>query len=461
VAKQSVGSDPPSEQPLPDYELESAIRRKSATFQEWAEAYFFSAKEYHPDYDRETKTLPLSSEAIRQRYRRYLEDGLFAAFENAQGPVESSYYCQNLVAAAMLTVLPRRPWLRLVWRDEDPLPAKAWQRLFWKREEPRLHVMANLADAPISDRPGQTLADLLTRCQEVGSKANQLLVRRDRRICLELAFNAASDVLAELDTRAVDPREGGSGEQDREEDEGVGAAGHAHPRIDREGRRERDQARRRRGRVKTREREEPADPAGRQSGAVGVLTDSVVSVEEFYRSAARQRARLVYFLGMLIGLVPVGALLWLVRLVRVPAASRGAVLGAFIAGAVGAIVSVLWRMTRNRFRISYETSMRYVGLMGSFRPTLGAFFALIAYVALASGVLRLDVNVPPRFRFAFYLLVGFFAGFSERLAQDVIARSRGALGGNGEDEDPAEEDRGRRQRRLQRRRRRRGEEGGR
>jgi hypothetical protein len=445
---------------VPDYELESAIRRKRATFQEWAEAYFFSFKEYYPDYDRKTKTLPASSEAIRQRYRRYLEDGLFAAFENAQGPVESSYYCQNLVAAAMVTVLPRRPWLRLVWRDEDSLPTKAWQRLFWKREEPRLHVMANLADMPISDRSGQALADLLTRCQEVGSKANQLLVRRDRRICLELAFNAASDVLAVLDARAVEQREGGSGREDREEGQGAEAAGQTDP-VDEQGAGERDQTPRRRKRERVRGKEAPTDPPGRSTGAVDVVNDSVVSVEEFYLSAARQRARLVYFLGMLIGLLPVGALLWLVRLVRVPSAFRGAVLGAFIAGAIGAIVSVMWRMTRNRFRISYETSMRYVGLMGSFRPTLGALFALIAYVALASGVLNLDVDVAPRFRFAFYIFVGFFAGFSERLAQDVIARSRGALGGGGEDEEPVEEDRGRRQRRLQRRRRRRGEEGGR
>jgi len=51
--------------PLPDLELQSAIDRESASFQEWAETYFFSLKAFTEDDD-----------DARRNYRHYRPGGL-------------------------------------------------------------------------------------------------------------------------------------------------------------------------------------------------------------------------------------------------------------------------------------------------------------------------------------------------------------------------------------------------
>jgi hypothetical protein len=104
----------------------------------------------------------------------------------------------------------------------------------------------------------------------------------------------------------------------------------------------------------------------------------VESLERFYRSAARQRARLTYFGGMiwsLVVLVGVGALIvWLLTGPGdVVLADWVAALGATGAGAVGAVVSVMWRMSRGRFRIDSETVTRCLPHPGfCVRPRGGA-----------------------------------------------------------------------------------------
>lgn len=356
----------------PDLELEAAIEENRATFSQWMETYFFSQKEYYPEYDPATGTLPEREEAIRKRYRGY-RDGVFKAFRSAQGSIESSYYCTSFVGAAVLTRLGGRP------------------SFFGSVEETRLHIGANVGDVPI-DVEVSALGDLLNRCMEVGSKANQILDKRDRRICLELAFNISSDVLGGLDAKAGSPR-----------GRGVELGKH-----------------------------------------LDYLVGRVENLEAFYRSAARQRARLTYFGGMIRSLallVGVGALIvWLLTGPgNVVLADWAAALGATAAGAVGAVVSVMWRMTRGRFRIDYETGTRYLRRIGSFRPALGAIFGLIAYFGISSGVLRIQLEAGVAESLAFAAFVGFFVGFSERLAQDMLTRGESALSA-AEDEEEAEEE---------------------
>ncbi|MGH2722774.1 MAG: hypothetical protein ACRDI0_00650 [Actinomycetota bacterium] len=267
--------------------------------------------------------------------------------------------------------------------------------------------MANVLDLP-TDAEVSALGDLLSRCMEVGSKANQILARRDRRICLELAFNVTTDVLAGLDVKA-----GAAHTWGREPDLGE---------------------------------------------HLDYLIARVEDLEAFYRDAARQRARLSYFAGMISSLAVVslaGALVvWLlIGPGSVSLAEALPPLGATAAGAAGAVVSVMWRMTRGRFRIDYETGTRYLQRIGSFRPVLGAVFGLIAYFGIVSGMLRIQLEAGVAESLAFAAFVGFFVGFSERLAQDMLTRGEGALGAG--DEEEADEDAEAPRRRGRRRRRRR------
>ena len=147
-------------------------------------------------------------------------------------------------------------------------------------------------------------------------------------------------------------------------------------------------------------------------------------IEAHYQQAASREAQIVYLGGMLIGVlalcaitIPVGLLL---------AASDTPVnlttfFGCLIAGALGALVSVVTRMSADKFHVRHEVGRSYVQRVAAFRPLIGGVFGLLVYFALQGGVIRqLDVPTDERDRFAFFLVLAFAAGFSERLVKEVL-----------------------------------------
>jgi hypothetical protein len=147
-------------------------------------------------------------------------------------------------------------------------------------------------------------------------------------------------------------------------------------------------------------------------------------IEADYDQAASREAQIVYLGGMLSGVlalcaitVPVGILL---------AASSTPVnlttfFGCLIAGALGALVSVVTRMSADKFHVRHEVGRSYVQRVAAFRPFIGGVFGLLVYFALQGGVIRqLDVPADERDRFAFFLVLAFAAGFSERLVKEVL-----------------------------------------
>src|SRR5690606_41780711 len=59
--------------------------------------------------------------------------------------------------------------------------------------------------------------------------------------------------------------------------------------------------------------------------------------------------------------------------------------------------------------------------LGALRPFVGGVFGVATFFALKSGVVALDVGDSKSSYF--YILFGFVAGFSERLAQDIDRKS--------------------------------------
>ena len=152
-------------------------------------------------------------------------------------------------------------------------------------------------------------------------------------------------------------------------------------------------------------------------------------IEARYEQAASREAQIVYLGGMLGGVlalcavaVPVGILL---------AASGAPVnlttfFGCLIAGALGALVSVVTRMSADKFHVRHEVGRSYVQRVAAFRPFIGGVFGLLVYFALQGGVIRqLDVPTDDRDRFAFFLVLAFAAGFSERLVKEVLRSTNG------------------------------------
>ena len=152
-------------------------------------------------------------------------------------------------------------------------------------------------------------------------------------------------------------------------------------------------------------------------------------IDASYEQAASREAQIVYLGGMLLGVlalcalaVPVGLLL---SGTEVPV-DLTIFFGSLIAGALGALVSVVTRMSADRFHVRHEVGRGYVQRVAAFRPFIGSVFGLLVYFALAGGLIR-QINLPDTEagRFAFFLVFAFAAGFSERMVKEVLRSASG------------------------------------
>jgi hypothetical protein len=145
--------------------------------------------------------------------------------------------------------------------------------------------------------------------------------------------------------------------------------------------------------------------------------EAVERAEAYYRQAANGQAQIVYFAGMLTValLVTITAGLFLTVEWKVG-------VGALVAGAVGAVVSVVQRINAGDFKVNYDVGRPYAFFLGGLRPLIGGAFAVVTAFAFSSGILHLPITSTDGEdqRFAL-LVVSFLAGFSERWAQDTLA----------------------------------------
>src|SRR4029450_7075318 len=117
----------------------------------------------------------------------------------------------------------------------------------------------------------------------------------------------------------------------------------------------------------------------------------------------------------------------------------------YAAGGLGAIVSVLMRMSSNRFGVDYEVGRATIRRLGSFRPFIGAVFGMALYFLFQSELLRTTLPDDQSTAFFFFGILAFLAGFNERWtnvlfgqAEKTIAASvgdavRGVRGGEGDE----------------------------
>jgi hypothetical protein len=168
-------------------------------------------------------------------------------------------------------------------------------------------------------------------------------------------------------------------------------------------------------------------------------------VERYYDRAGEKTGRLVYFWGMMIGVAALGVL-------AVAGASIYSLLADFQLknegtktfficygmGAVGAIISVLTRMASKGSDafVDYEVGRPSLRRVGSFRPVIGAVFAVVVYFALRSGLVQLETG-PGEQQVYFYAALAFIAGFSERRARVLLGGATLLLGDD--EKEPAPE----------------------
>jgi hypothetical protein len=146
-------------------------------------------------------------------------------------------------------------------------------------------------------------------------------------------------------------------------------------------------------------------------------------LEERYTWSARRSTQLTYFFWMLIGLgalVVVASLTGVGLLVAdVTGFKLTTYVSTFVAGGLGAIVSVMARMSTVRFDLAPELGRPWLRLLGGIRPFIGGIFGVLSYFALTSDLLAVRL-VSGGQRFYAFCVIAFIFGFSERIAPDML-----------------------------------------
>ncbi len=203
----------------------------------------------------------------------------------------------------------------------------------------------------------------LHRCDALAVRAKAVLTGVRQQICLELVVSCAANLLSLVDKRAR------SGDEDS-----------------------------------------TAEALDRERAAVK-------KVESYYCEAANGQAQLIYFGGIATVTLVIAAVatVWL-------SISWAAPVAALVAGALGAVVSVIQRINSGVFELEYDVGGPYTFFLGGLRPVLGGVFAMAITFAISGGLVHLPVDAPAHSdnrRFAL-LVLAFLAGFSERWAQDTL-----------------------------------------
>jgi hypothetical protein len=151
---------------------------------------------------------------------------------------------------------------------------------------------------------------------------------------------------------------------------------------------------------------------------------SLKEINGYYCHAAERSGQITYVGGMLYGMV-IPLLISIAGWIVVGHNHSSAVgigLLCFSAGAVGALVSVMSRLSSGKVRVDWEFGKDTLRTLGSLRPFVGAVFGIITFLALKSGVIGIDLANKEGASY-YFVVFSFAAGFSERLAQDMLLSS--------------------------------------
>jgi hypothetical protein len=162
----------------------------------------------------------------------------------------------------------------------------------------------------------------------------------------------------------------------------------------------------------------------RLAAAVLSTRKEIRQIEQNARDAALDRALIRYLGGLAVGAVAATAIVAGVALLPTKTEIVSQLIICVVAGAVGAIVSVMTRTAnREKVRVSLDQGWLVIILSGCFRLIIGAVFGAAMLVLVRAGLLPLAVPGSGEEVTLFFAGLAFLAGFSERRAQDTIVRT--------------------------------------
>jgi hypothetical protein len=175
-----------------------------------------------------------------------------------------------------------------------------------------------------------------------------------------------------------------------------------------------------------------ASDAGREEALVALHREWDQARKRVLALVQRE-ARFAYFAGVMAGVVVAvalfGALAALADRFWQDQVETPSLVASTVAGAVGAAVSVTQRMANGTLVLDFTASRPQKLVLGAARPVVGAVFACVVQFALLGGLLTMGTTKTDQTSatFAFFAVIGFASGFSERLATDILERAGAVL----------------------------------
>ena len=302
-----------------------------------------------------------------ERYHHTLEQ--FQAYE---GEITHVYWSSKRASAVALTV-KRRGKLAQWALDDDAVI--------------RLHRVTDWLE------PEYRIAELLHHCDTLAIKVSQVLRGTSERIAMQWIYAVQSHLVGYLERSDHARRENGT------------------------------------------HRELTPSKRKELNAVIRSQARELIQIERYYSQAAEKASRIVYFWGMMVGAVLSGLIgLGIAAILKnggwfdePHTLATQTFIICFAAGGLGAIVSVLMRMSSNRFGVDYEVGRATVRRLGSFRPFIGAVFGMALYFLFQSELLHTSVPDDPGTSFFFFGILAFLAGFNERWTNVLLGKAEKTL----------------------------------
>jgi hypothetical protein len=168
--------------------------------------------------------------------------------------------------------------------------------------------------------------------------------------------------------------------------------------------------------------------AERRSVTVSKIQADLAEAEQYIFGVWQRRAQVSYLQGMGLGVAGVAIVVGLVAAALTP------LIGAYpdiparidyvpwvlILGAIGAVLSVMQRLTSGNLHLRVDSSISENRTLGVFRPVIGSALGLALLILVLGGLIPVKIPDDVQTRAFFLTGLAFLAGFSERFAQDMI-----------------------------------------
>lgn len=168
------------------------------------------------------------------------------------------------------------------------------------------------------------------------------------------------------------------------------------------------------------------DPSPTFNADLAQLKEQLLLARARFEEARQRSAQTRYWWGAVLGAVALfafcavlGGIFWLTG---TPAFYGVAV----PAGGIGAMVSLLQRMSNGKLKLDTTGSRDLLVLFGGVRPLIGAIFGIFVFAAIKGGLVT-PFKIPVGQSLAFFAVIGFLAGFNERWARDMLSSSGESL----------------------------------